>query len=79
MTTYGVPKGRTGRRWKPQLQHRKGVRSIALARYNSDGSLDGSFSGDGMATFDLPTPCNGDEYGLDLIIRPDGRMVVTGW
>ncbi|MBK9196436.1 MAG: hypothetical protein IPO17_15940 [Flavobacteriales bacterium] len=57
----------------------KAYRSIALARYNTDGSLDGTFSGDGMATFDLPTPCNGDEYGLDLIIRPDGRMVVTGW
>lgn len=56
-----------------------GDRSIALARYNTDGSLDNTFSGDGMVTFDLPTPCVGDEYGLDLIIRPDGRMVVTGW
>jgi uncharacterized delta-60 repeat protein len=48
---------------------------IALARYDVDGSLDTSFSGDGMVKFDL----TGDEdYAVDVAIQADGRIVAVG-
>jgi len=48
---------------------------IALARYNSDGSLDTSFDGDGRATTDLGF--TGDS-GYDVALQPDGKIVVSG-
>ncbi|MDX3751136.1 calcium-binding protein [Streptomyces sp. AK08-02] len=43
----------------------------ALARYNSNGSLDTSFDGDGRVT----TPAAG---AADLALQPDGRIVTAG-
>ena len=49
---------------------------IALARYNSDGTLDTSFGTDGMVTTDLGTQT---ELGRAVVIQPgDGKIVVTG-
>jgi len=47
-----------------------------VARYNASGSLDTSFSGDGVATVDF-----GGRYdvALDLLIQPDGKIVVGGY
>jgi len=49
---------------------------LALARYNSDGSLDTSFSGDGEVTTDFGS---GDDWGHAVAIQPaDGKIVVAG-
>ncbi len=45
--------------------------NLAIARYNPDGSLDGSFSGDGKATI-----TNAGAFAV--AIQPDGRIVVAG-
>jgi uncharacterized delta-60 repeat protein len=47
----------------------------ALARYNSDGSLDTSFSGDGKLTIDLTMK---DDYAEDVALQDDGKIVVAG-
>jgi uncharacterized delta-60 repeat protein len=48
--------------------------NFALARYNTDGSLDGSFDGDGKVTTDF----GGSEGGNSVIIQTDGKIVVAG-
>lgn len=48
--------------------------NIVLARYKPDGSLDHSFDGDGMLTTDL----GGFDYGIDLVIQSNGKIVVAG-
>ncbi len=47
---------------------------VALARYNANGSLDTSFSGDGIVT----TPIGGDAV-CRVTVQPDGRIVVGGF
>jgi uncharacterized delta-60 repeat protein len=49
---------------------------FALARYNTDGSLDTTFDGDGKVTTDFGFSY---DYGMDLAIQADGKIVVTGW
>ncbi|MBK6370284.1 MAG: T9SS type A sorting domain-containing protein [Flavobacteriales bacterium] len=48
---------------------------FAVARYNTDGTLDNSFSGDGKMTTDFGT----DDYGRSVAIQPDGKVVVAGY
>ena len=48
----------------------------ALARYNSDGSLDTSFSGDGIVTTSFGL---GDAYGESLTLQADGKILVSGY
>ena len=48
---------------------------FALVRYNADGSLDNSFSGDGKLTTDFGS--NRDR-GNALLIQPDGKIVQIG-
>ena len=48
----------------------------ALARYNSDGTLDTSFSGDGIVTTSFGI---GDAYGRSLTLQVDGKILVTGY
>ncbi|MCA9729538.1 MAG: hypothetical protein KC729_17760, partial [Candidatus Eisenbacteria bacterium] len=45
-----------------------------IARYNSDGSLDGSFDGDGKRSLIL----NGGGSMRDILTQPDGRIVILG-
>jgi serralysin len=49
---------------------------FALARYNTDGSLDSTFSGDGKQTLSLCGVCN-DEI-ISLALQPDGMIVAVG-
>jgi uncharacterized delta-60 repeat protein len=49
---------------------------IALARYNPNGSLDTTFSGDGKVTTNFTPGVQDDAW--DLVIQPDGRIVVIG-
>jgi uncharacterized delta-60 repeat protein len=51
-----------------------GEGAFVLARYNPDGSLDSSFSGDGRQT----TDAGGDDAASDVAIQPDGRIVAVG-
>lgn len=51
-----------------------GGSNFTVARYNPDGSLDASFGGGGFVTTDF----GGNEHASDLLIQPDGKIVVAG-
>ena len=48
---------------------------FALARYNPDGSLDLTFSGDGKLTTDF----GGSDQARGVVIQADHKIVVAGW
>ena len=48
---------------------------FALARYNTDGSLDATFSGDGKLVTDFST---GDDLANAVVIQSDGKIVAVG-
>lgn len=48
---------------------------FAIARYNADGSLDGTFSGDGRASVSFGAR---SDRALDMAVTPDGKYVVVG-
>ncbi len=50
--------------------------TLSLARYNSDGSLDSSFDGDGKVTTSIDgySPV----YGISAIVQTDGKIVISG-
>ena len=48
---------------------------FAVVRYNSDGSVDNSFSGDGIELTNFGGP---DESARGVAIQPDGKIVVAG-
>jgi uncharacterized delta-60 repeat protein len=48
---------------------------FGVARYNSDGSLDASFSGDGVATADFGHYA---DYAQALALQTDGKIVAAG-
>ena len=48
---------------------------MAVARYNSDGTLDPSFDGDGQAVVDLV----GESSARAVAVQPDGKLVLAGW
>ncbi len=48
---------------------------FALARYNSDGSLDNTFSGDGQLTTDF----GGDDSGSSVAVQGNGNILVAGY
>ena len=50
--------------------------NILLARFNPDGSLDNTFSGDGVLQSDL---AGGDDEGFALALQPDGKIIVAGF
>jgi uncharacterized delta-60 repeat protein len=47
---------------------------VALARYNTNGTLDTSFDGDGIVTAAAHTSTE----AYDVVIQPDGKIVVVG-
>ena len=48
---------------------------FALARYNSDGSLDTTFGVEGRVTTSFGS---GDAFGTAAVLQPDGRIIVVG-
>jgi uncharacterized delta-60 repeat protein len=54
-----------------------GLFDFALARYNSDGSLDTALDTDGKVTTDFGN--HTDDYGYAATIQPDGKIVVAGY
>jgi uncharacterized delta-60 repeat protein len=53
-----------------------GAGVFTLVRYNADGSLDSSFSGDGRVRTDF---LDGDERVEGVVIQADGKIVAAGW
>lgn len=51
-----------------------GQYDFALARYNADGTLDSSFSGDGTQVTDI----GGSDEGTAVALQDDGKIVVAG-
>ncbi len=49
--------------------------SFAIARYNSDGTLDNSFDFDGKVVTSFDTTLNG---AFDVVIQSDGKILVAG-
>lgn len=56
---------------------RTGALDFALARYNPNGTLDTSFDGDGKVSTGF-TPGFAD-FGWDVALTPDGKIVAAGW
>jgi uncharacterized delta-60 repeat protein len=54
-----------------------GTEQLAMARYDSDGSLDGSFGTGGLVTTLFPGATRAWAGGMTL--QADGRIVVAGW
>jgi len=55
-------------------------RIFALARYNTDGTLDKSFDVDGLVTTKLRVdPESNEDTISDIALQADGKIVVTGW
>ncbi|MEO6327838.1 MAG: T9SS type A sorting domain-containing protein [Ginsengibacter sp.] len=52
----------------------RGGNTLALARYNSDGSLDNSFSGDGKRTDNFGS----SDSAVSITIQPDGKILAGG-
>ena len=52
----------------------RGDVDFAIARYNPNGSLDPSFSGDGKQTTDF----GGSDFASAVALQPDGRIVAVG-
>jgi uncharacterized delta-60 repeat protein len=51
-------------------------RNFALARYNSNGSLDSTFGTDGKVTTDF---ANGTDQGYSVAIQTDGKIILGGY
>jgi uncharacterized delta-60 repeat protein len=49
--------------------------AFALVRYNADGTLDGTFSGDGKVTTNFTS---GDDWVWDVALQVDGKIVASG-
>ena len=50
----------------------------ALARYDTDGTLDSTFGGDGRVTTDISAKRYVSDEATAVAIQPDGRIVVAG-
>lgn len=55
-----------------------GTETWALARYNTNGTLDTSFGSRGRLTFDPNPTSNTADSIKDLLIQPDGKIVAVG-
>ncbi len=52
------------------------LNDFVVLRYNTDGSPDASFGGDGIVTTDFGV--NRDDRAAAVIVQPDGKLVVAG-
>lgn len=51
---------------------------FTVVRYNTDGSLDTTFDGDGIVITDIGPGTNDDDYCRGMAIQPDGKIVIGG-
>ncbi len=47
---------------------------IGVVRLKTDGRPDSTFSGDGILTIDI----DGEDYPGDMVVQPDGKILITG-
>ena len=47
-----------------------------MARYTANGVLDNTFDTDGMIIY--PVGIASNDYGRDIAVQPDGKIVVAG-
>jgi uncharacterized delta-60 repeat protein len=55
-----------------------GYNSLAVARYNTDGSLDTSFDGDGKVVTEVRATF-GNSTKASVALQPDGKILVVGY
>jgi len=55
-----------------------GNADFTVVRYNTDGSLDTTFDGDGIVITDVGIGVVDDDYCRGLGIQPDGKIVIAG-
>src|SRR5215470_20040936 len=53
------------------------IYNLALARYNTDGSLDASFGNGGKVTTIFPNAVRSGAHAV--VLQPDGKIVAAGW
>ncbi len=53
----------------------KGTKDVAVARFTKDGQLDLDFGVSGKRLIDFG---GGNDFGFDVVVQPNGRLVVTG-
>jgi uncharacterized delta-60 repeat protein len=51
---------------------------FAIARFNTDGSLDLDFGSNGRVKTDFESSVNSDDYGNSILIQPDQKIVIAG-
>lgn len=51
---------------------------MAVVRFNADGTLDNTFSGDGKAFVDFGLSATPNDRALDVVQLPDGKLIVVG-
>ena len=51
---------------------------FSLVRYNSNGSLDTSFSGDGKLTTSIASGSSGNDYAHSVLAQTDNKILVAG-
>ena len=51
--------------------------SSAVVRYNANGSLDTSFSGDGTLVYNYDATSN--DYATSVVLQPDGKVLVSSY
>ncbi len=50
-----------------------------VTRYNSNGTPDVSFDGDGTVTTNLPPSGASDDFAREMILQSDGKIIVAGY
>lgn len=58
--------------------HAGGPIGFALARYNSDGSLDPTFDGDGKVITYFTQVSSISSFAYDVALQPDGKIIAAG-
>jgi len=53
--------------------------NFTLARYNRDGSLDTTFSGDGIVTTNIAGRIGSNDWLIDVALQSDGKIVAVGY
>ena len=57
--------------------YNNGGNDSIIIRYNADGTLDNTFSGDGMQEVDVSA--SGSDWFEDVVIQADGKIVAVGY
>jgi uncharacterized delta-60 repeat protein len=73
-----VVAGKDGKTYSSGYVSQAGDQAMAVARFDAGGSLDPSFSGDGIATVNVGVGGKAVEIGRGLGLQSDGKVLVGG-